>query len=134
ARNGHEPMWAAHKDRMFLLQVNPELGNRTDGASSPAQRHYLGPPLTGALSCAAVAGNCRYQSAARGNDDVRHRRRVHQVDVLGSRISDTTAAAELVHFVRSTCATAWWRNRHRMAGELSGRRGAVCDQLRGATT
>src|SRR5208337_3053016 len=125
-------MWAAHKDRMFLLQVNPELGNRTDGASATAQRHYLGPALAGALCCAAVAGNCRYQSAARGNDDVRHRRRVHQVDVLGGRIPDPSTPIELVHLVWSTCAASRGRDRYRMAGELSSRPRAIRDQLRGA--
>src|SRR5271165_2141642 len=127
-------MWAAHKDRMFLLQVNPELGNRTDGASAAAQRHYLGLALAGALRCAAVAGNRWCQSAARRNDDVCHRRRVHQVDVLGSRIPDASTPIELVHLVWRTCAASRGSDCYRMAGKFSNRRGTICGQLRGAAT
>src|ERR1022692_2406308 len=119
---------------MLLLDVSPDLGNRTDGNTAAAQRHYLGPALTGAVSRAAVPGDCRCQPAARGNDDVRHRGRIHQVDVLGNRVPHTSAATELVHFVWSTGAAAQWRNRDGMAGESPVRRGAVRYQLRGAAT
>src|ERR1017187_8483728 len=120
--------------RMLLFDVSPDFGNRTDGKSAAAQRHYLGPALTGAVSRAAVPGDCRCQPAARGNDDVRHRWRVHQVDVLGNRVPHTSAAAELVHFVWCTRAAAQWRNRDGMAGESPVRLGAVRYQLRGAAT
>src|SRR5271157_1196149 len=56
------------------------------------------------------------------------------MDVLGGRISDTSASFELVHFVWSTRATAQWRNCDRMAGESPVGRGAIRDQLRGAAT
>src|SRR5208283_4074615 len=115
--------------RVLLLDVSRDLGNRTDGNSAAAQRHYLGSALTGAVSRDAVPGDCRCQSAARGNNDVRHRGRVHQVDVLGNRVPHTSAAAELVHFVRCARAAAQWRNRDGMAGESPVRRGAVRYQL-----
>src|ERR1019366_6701705 len=95
-----------HITRMLLFDVSPDLGNRTDGNSAAAQRHYLGPALASPISRPAVPGDCRGESAAGGNDDVHHRRRIHQMDVLGSRLPDTSAAAELVHFFRSTRAAA----------------------------
>src|SRR5208283_2689692 len=120
--------------RMLLLDVGSDLGNRTDGNTAAAQRHYLGPAFAGTFSSVAVPGDCRCQSAARGNDDVRHRGRIHQVDVLGNRVPHTSASFELVHFVWCTRAAAQWRNRDGMAGESPVRRGAVRYQLRGAAT
>src|ERR1039458_9472729 len=33
--------------RMLLFEVSPDVGNRTDGNTAAAQRHYLGSALTG---------------------------------------------------------------------------------------
>src|SRR3974377_1811986 len=73
--------------RMLFVEVS--LGNTTNGDTAAAQRHHLGPALAGPFSRGAVAGDCRYQPAPRGHDDVRHRRRIHKVDVLGNCVSDT---------------------------------------------
>src|SRR5215469_2345380 len=99
-----------------------------------AQRHYLGLVLAGPVGCDPFAGDCWNQSAPRGHDDIRHRRRIHQVDVLGNRVSDSSATVELVHFVWSARAVTKRRNCHGLAGESSGRLGAIRDQLRGAAT
>src|ERR1035438_4799103 len=80
--------------RMLLLDVSPNLGNMTDGNAAAAQRHYLGPALAGPISRAAVPGDCRGQFAARGNDDVRRRRRIHQADVLGRRSEERRVGKE----------------------------------------
>src|SRR5208283_635240 len=99
-RDARNAMRAACEPRMLLLHVSFEVGNRTDGNSAAAQRHYLGPAFAGSISGAAVPGTGRCQSAPRGNDDLCYRRRFQQVDVLGSHIADTSAVVELVHFVR----------------------------------
>src|SRR5271165_3670307 len=98
-RNARKAMRAACEPRMLLLRVSLEVGNRTDGNSAAAQRHYLGPALAGPISGAALPGTGRCQSAPRRDDDLCYRRRFHQVDVLGSHIADSAAVVELVHFV-----------------------------------
>ena len=77
--------------RPLLLDVSLDLGNGRDGNSAIAQRHYLGTALAGTISRTIVAGGRRSQPAARRNDDVRDRWWIHQVDVLGNRVSDAPA-------------------------------------------
>src|SRR5215831_21301508 len=102
-----------------MLVVDISLGNTTNGNTAAAQRHHLGPAFAGSFSRGPVAGDCRYQLAPRGHDDVRHRWRIHQVDVLGNRVSDAAATVELVHFVWSSRPVARRRNRDGMAGKPS---------------
>src|SRR5215469_3259091 len=131
ARNANESN-AGCRTKMLLMDVSS--GSARHDKATAAQRHHLGPAIAGSVSSGPFAGDCRYQPAPRGHNDICHRRRIHQVDVLGHRISDVAAIVELVHFVRSPSAFARRRNCDRMAGESSGGLGSVHDQLRRAAT
>src|SRR6516164_4476691 len=99
--------------------------NRADGDAAVAQRHCLGAALVSAPRCALVARDGGHQSAPRGNDDIRDRRRIQQVDVLGNHVPDASPFVGLVHCLWSSCAVAHRRNRNRVASEPSSRLGPV---------
>src|SRR5215472_7413465 len=122
----------AARTKMRLMDVRPE--NVTYANAAAAQRHHLGLALARSLSRGPFACDCRYQPAPRGHDDIRHRGRVHQVDVLGDRVSDAAATVELVHVVWRARTVAERRNCDRVAGEISDGFGTVRDQLLGAAT
>ena len=64
-----------------------------------------------------------------GGDGIRHRWRVHEMDVLGSGVSYAAAPTDLVLFVRNQYASARWRNQHAMASQHSVGRGVVYHQF-----
>ena len=68
-----------------------------------------------ALLCLVLAGN---QPAARRWGELRNRRRIHQVDVLGGDIRNSARTAHLVQQLRCACAFARRRHQHLMAFEL----------------
>src|SRR5437879_1810668 len=114
------------------------MGMRAHDNSAIARGRDFGAAAAGPIGSDAVAGTGRCQSTPRRNYDVCYRRGIHEMDVLGSRLPNSAAAPELVYFVWRGCASAsafglsqWHCDR--MAGQLPGRRIAICNQFRGAT-
>src|SRR6516225_10603108 len=126
-----KPMRAAITE---MLQMDVSTNNTTYGNATATLRHHLSPAFARPVRRSAFAGDCRRQPAPRGHDDIRNRRWIYPVAVLGDCVFDPGATAELVHVVWSACAVTGRGNCDRMAREFSGGFGAVCDQLRGAAT
>src|SRR5215469_816554 len=113
-----------------MLQMDVSTKNTTYGNAAATLRHRLSPAFARPFSRSTFTGDCRHQPAPRGHDDIRNRRWIYQVDVLGDCAFDPAATAELVYVVWGACAVTWRRNCDWVAREFSGGCGAVCDQLR----
>src|SRR2546425_10588946 len=97
-------------DSYLQNSTEVDLQGQAYANTATAQRRHLAFAVASAVRGAGFTGAGWSDPATRGGDGVRHRWRLHEVDVLGRRVSHSAAPVDLVFFVRNQYAFARRRN------------------------